>query len=209
MNLSTYTIRHYPTHLIDVWSMRNGTKIIARPVLPQDGPMLSDMIERASQASRIHRFHSPINGLTLARQRDMTEVDYQTHLALVLTVATSEGNRIIGEGRYVVDDTPDRHCATFALSIVDDWQQRGLGTRTMTLLMDAARGAGVRWLHGDVMQDNLAMLKLMRRVGFSCTPNRNRERLIDAEALLDNAGGRAIQPTLKRRFRSLRHFARA
>lgn len=185
MNFPTYTIRHYPTQLIDVWTTLDGSKVVARPVLPQDGPMLSEMFERASWATRFNRFHSPVNGLSLSRQRDMTEVDYEEHFALVLTVATSRGNLIIGEGRYVVDNAVDRSCATFALSIVDDWQRRGLGMRTMRLLIQSARSAGVRWLHGDVLQDNKAMLKLMGRMDFSCTPNRHREQLVDVEMLLD------------------------
>jgi RimJ/RimL family protein N-acetyltransferase len=184
MNSCTFTILRYPAELIDVWTIGGGARVTVRPVLPQDSAMLNDMIERASRETRRNRFHVPINGLSPARLRQMTEIDYDTHLAFVLTVASQGGHCIVGEARYVIDDDSDRSSATFGLSIVDEWQRRGLGTRTMNLLISAARNAGIRWLHGDVLCGNVPMLKLMRRCAFSCTQSRHDERVINAEVLL-------------------------
>jgi acetyltransferase len=171
MNSCTFTILRYPAELIDVWTIGGGARVTVRPVLPQDSAMLNDMIERASRETRRNRFHVPINGLS-------------PHLAFVLTVASQGGHCIVGEARYVIDDDSDRSSATFGLSIVDEWQRRGLGTRTMNLLISAARNAGIRWLHGDVLCGNVPMLKLMRRCAFSCTQSRHDERVINAEVLL-------------------------
>jgi RimJ/RimL family protein N-acetyltransferase len=185
VNSCTYTIFRYPAELIDVWTIGGGTRVTVRPVLPQDSAMLGDMMERASCETRRNRFHAPVNGLSPARLRQMTEIDYDTHLAFVLTVASQGGHCIVGEARYVIDDGNDRSSAVFALSIVDEWQNRGLGTRTMHLLSIAAREAGIRWLHGDVLCSNVPMLKLMRRCCFCCTQSRHDEWVINAEVLLD------------------------
>ena len=57
--------------------------------------------------------------------------------------------------------------ATHALTVVDDWQARGLGSRMMNLLMDAARERGLKVMEGDVLASNRKMLRLCERLGFS------------------------------------------
>ena len=49
-SLSTFTPQHESTQRIDIWTMCEGTKVVARPVLPHDEPMLRDVMERASIA---------------------------------------------------------------------------------------------------------------------------------------------------------------
>ena len=47
-----YLISHYPTHLVDVRSLRDGRRLTLRPVLPQDNRLLADLVNRLSAQSR-------------------------------------------------------------------------------------------------------------------------------------------------------------
>ena len=180
-----YRIGHYPATLIDVWTLRNGSRVTVRPVLPQDHGLLGDMIGRLSQATRSNRFHGAVSGLSYESLRQMTQVDYLRHLAFVITTTDCNRERVVADARYVVDDEGDS--AEFAIVVDDEWQRRGLAERAIRVLGTAARQQGLGWLHGSVLSANAPMLSLMQRCAFRCTPHRKDDRLVQVEARVDRA----------------------
>ena len=44
---------------------------------------------------------------------------------------------------------------------------KGLGSKLMTALMDAARQRGLKVIQGEVLSQNAHMLSLMKKLGFS------------------------------------------
>lgn len=180
-----YQISHYPTTLIDAWTLRNGARVTLRPVLPQDHGLLGDMIQRLSQATRYNRFHGAVSGLSTAMLHHMTQVDYRRHLAFVITTTDGEGEKVVADARYAVDDEGDS--AEFALVVDDEWQRCGLAERAVRALGAAARRGGLRWLHGSVLSANVPMLALMQRCQYRCTPHRKDDRLVHVETRVDHA----------------------
>jgi GNAT superfamily N-acetyltransferase len=154
----------YPTTLIDIWRNKRGEQFVLRPVLPQDRPLLGDFFTSLSPRSRRLRFHGGVKSLSQAALRYMTEVDHDSHLALVVTVVAEGVETIVADARYVVDET--RRGGEFAIAVSDVWQRRGIAERAMAGLRKAARQQGLDWLWGEVMEDNTAMLGLMKRTGF-------------------------------------------
>jgi GNAT superfamily N-acetyltransferase len=73
------------------------------------------------------------------------------------------GGRGVGIARYV-RDADDPQAAAIAVTIVDDWQGRGLGTELVAQLSDRARSAGIRRFTALVAADNPAMTGLLRNV---------------------------------------------
>ena len=63
-------------------------------------------------------------------------------------------------GHVVVDPAG---CAARAVSVVDAWHGRGVGTSLVRALRDRARTAGIRELVPDVMAENAPMLHVLRR----------------------------------------------
>jgi diamine N-acetyltransferase len=49
----------------------------------------------------------------------------------------------------------------------ENYRGRGWGRRTMEFLEEAARAAGIRTLHLEVVQENSAALQLYRKLGFA------------------------------------------
>jgi diamine N-acetyltransferase len=49
----------------------------------------------------------------------------------------------------------------------EEYRGRGWGRRTMAFLEEAARAAGIRTLHLEVVQENAAALQLYRKLGFA------------------------------------------
>ncbi len=94
-----------------------------------------------------------------------TQLDYDREMAFIAIVTPAEGEREIGVSRYVM--YPDGKGAEFALVVADEWQGRGIGTRLMQALFDAARGRGLTTLEGEVLKNNRAMLRLVTTLGFN------------------------------------------
>lgn len=95
--------------------------------------------------------------------RRFTDVDPARERALIATIAVDGHERQVGVARYVKE--PDE--AEFAIVIADEWQGRGLGTRLLAALLEAARSDGVRRLVGATLTDNAGMLALASKLGFS------------------------------------------
>ena len=69
----------------------------------------------------------------------------------------------MGVARYV-RDAEDPQAAEIAVTIIDDWQGRGLGTELLAQLSDRARQEGIRRFTALVAADNKAMAGLLRNV---------------------------------------------
>src|SRR5262245_48001996 len=139
----TYTIHHYPAHLIDVVTTDDGRRITLRPVLPQDAVLLQDYVQSLSSEARYMRFMRGLRELSPGMLTELTSVDYQMHVALIATVAIDGVETIIAEAHYVADEQDALACE-FALSVADDWQRRGLGVMLVERLARDAAAAGFR-----------------------------------------------------------------
>jgi RimJ/RimL family protein N-acetyltransferase len=141
--------------------LRDGSKVVIRPVSSLDAALLTDGFARLSAQSGQLRFLTPKRQLSAAEVRYFTNVDHHDHEALGAL------NRLDGLGvgiaRYV-RDRDDPQTAEIAISIVDDWQHRGLGTELLTQLSDRARQEGIRRLTTLVSADNVAMTGLLRNM---------------------------------------------
>jgi acetyltransferase len=77
----------------------------------------------------------------------------------------AEHERVVGVSRYVTN--PDGTSCEFSLVVADDFKGRGLGSRLMLAIMDAARAKGLTEIMGLILADNTAMLRLMASLGFA------------------------------------------
>lgn len=139
-----------------------------RAVGPGDAGLLGDFIRGLSPQAKRLRFHGAVRELPPATLQRWATPDARREIAAIATVDEAFGERCVGEARSVaVDDAPQTH--EFGLSVADDRRRRGLGSALLERLLCLARRAGVRWLRGDVLRENLPMLTLARRLGFAVT----------------------------------------
>jgi RimJ/RimL family protein N-acetyltransferase len=141
--------------------LRDGSAVLIRPVQSADVPLLADGFTRLSAQSRHMRFLSAKKELSPKELRYFTEVDHHDHEALgALSHADGRG---VGIARYV-RNADDPQAAEIAVTIVDDWQGRGLGTELLAQLSDRARAEGIRRFTALVVADNAAMAGLLRNM---------------------------------------------
>jgi GNAT superfamily N-acetyltransferase len=143
--------------------LNDGTRILFRPITPDDKELLRVGVERLSPESRYRRFFSPISHLTDDQLAYLTEIDYVDHFAWIgiLPDASGEG---VAVGRWVRDpDLPDS--AEAAVTVADDFQGQGIGSALLVLLARTAIERGIKRFTLEVLGENDPMLALMEHVG--------------------------------------------
>jgi GNAT superfamily N-acetyltransferase len=136
----------------------DGTVVVIRPVESGDAPLLAEGFAHLSPESRKLRFLTGKASLTPAEVRYFTEVDHHDHEAL--GAMSSVDGRGLGIARYF-RDPEDMEGAEVAVTVIDDWQRRGLGTELLTRLADRARQEGIRHFTALVSADNAAVVGLL------------------------------------------------
>ena len=142
--------------------LRDGSAVLIRQVRSTDAAPLADGFGRLSAASRQMRFLGVKKELSAAELRYFTDVDHHDHEALA--AVDRAGGQGVGIARYV-RDAGDPQAAEIAVTIVDDWQGRGLGTELLAALSDRARQEGIRRLTALADAGNVAVAALLRNAG--------------------------------------------
>jgi RimJ/RimL family protein N-acetyltransferase len=143
--------------------LADGARLAVRPISADDRDSFSAWFGRLTAESRRRRFHGPKPRLSARELTYLTDVDHVTHTALV---AVDGAGRMVGEARYAIEDR-DRRIADFAITVADEWQGRGVGSRLAARVVNAARGNGITRLTALALADNLAAHRLLRRLGFT------------------------------------------
>ena len=138
--------------------LRDGSQVLIRPVAQGDAALLAEGFSRLSVESRWLRFLTGKPELSQAELRYFTEIDHHDHEAIA-ALDYLDG-RALGIARYIrhVDDP---EAAELAVTVIDDWQGRGLGTELLTDLTARARHEGIRRFTALIAADNAAALGLL------------------------------------------------
>ena len=142
--------------------LRNGSRILIRPIRPSDKDELAAGLQRLSDRSVQLRFLSPKPSFTKAELRYLTEVDGRDHVAFVAVRPETPGT-IVAVARYVaLGDAAGT--AEAAIVVADPLQGLGLGSFLADELARAAVRNGVRRFSATMLSENRAAHRLMTRL---------------------------------------------
>ena len=153
-------IHPYPWQWMRETSLKGDRSVLLRPIRPEDGQGLGDLVRNMSAESRYFRFMHAINELSPQMVAQFTKLDYDRQMAFVAV----DDQTIVGVSRYAMDG--ERREGEFAVSVADDWQGVGLASALMRLLIEHATAQGLAFLRGDVLRSNKPMQHLMAKLGF-------------------------------------------
>ena len=144
-------------------TLRDGTPVLIRPIRPDDKGLLREGFARLSEESRLRRFLAPVTQLTDGMLAYLTEIDYVDHFAWLAGLA-EDPTFGLGVARYVrLKDEPT--IAEAAITVIDEYQGRGLGTILLGLLGARAREVGITAFRAFVLEDNAPMRALLDELG--------------------------------------------
>jgi GNAT superfamily N-acetyltransferase len=129
-----------------------------------DADRLVEGFERLSEDSRHNRFMSPKPRLTQADIDHLTGIDYVDHFAWCALAADEPGEPGLGVARWFrLAGRPE--AAEAAVTVIDDYQGRGIGTLLLAATAESARTGGIRRIVGDFLPGNEAVAGLLAEVG--------------------------------------------
>ncbi len=143
----------------------DGTEIHFRPIRAADERLLREFFYSHSEETIYHRYRKPVRSLTHEQLQRLCNIDYDTEVALCGFVKDGGGERMVAVGRYLVDRAS--RFAEFYLTVHDDLQGKGVGSSLLAMLVETARGAGVKGFTATLLKDNLPMVRLLHRSGYA------------------------------------------
>ena len=175
--------------------LRDGSVVMIRKVECGDAPLLADGFARLSDASRRLRFLTGKPSLSPAELRYFTEIDHHDHEALcALNPADGRG---LGVARYI-RHAEDLEGAEVAVTVIDDWQRRGLGTELLSRLADRGRQEGIRHFTALVAADNAAVVGLLQERPFGVNVTEREPGTVEYEITLPPRGlGDGLQALMR------------
>jgi acetyltransferase len=167
--LPKLTIRPYPTQYATPWTLKDGTRVIIRPIRPEDEPLAVQFHRSLSEESVYFRyFHLMKLSQRIAHERLMRLcfIDYDREMALVVDHKNPATGRheLLGVGR--LSKLHGENAAEFSLMVSDAFQRQGLGTELLQRLVQVGRDESLQRITAQILPENIAMQRVCEKVGF-------------------------------------------
>lgn len=140
----------------------DGTRILLRPLRPDDAALYPDFVAHVSLEDSRLRFFSAVKELSEERIHELTHLDYERAMAFI---AFDEANcQMLGVVRLHLD--ADRRGGEFAVIVRSAFKGHGLGWMLMQRMIEYARMIELKQMHGQVLSENTTMLHMCAALGF-------------------------------------------
>jgi acetyltransferase len=166
-------IRPYPEHFIRRRELRDGTRVLLRPIRPEDEPLWHELIASSSPQSIRFRFRSLFKDSDHKMAVRHCMIDYERELALVVETGTEDKRQLIGVGQLITD--LNHETAEYAVIVPDPWQGKGIGALLLDFCLEVAARWGISEVIAETDPENMRMLAMFRKRGFSSVMRREEE----------------------------------
>jgi len=158
-------ISPYPTRYVQPWICTDGRPVLLRPIRPEDELLEKELIESLSEESMRYRFFYIIKDLTHDMLTRFCNIDYDREMAITAEYSSDGKKRNVGVGRLIIKSSGET--GEFAILVADDFQNNGLGLKLSDMLVDIAVQKGLESIYGVVLNNNMKMISLAKRLGFT------------------------------------------
>jgi GNAT superfamily N-acetyltransferase len=152
-------------------TLRDHSHVVIRPIRAQDAAEERTFIESLSPQSRRYRFLGEVHHPSSELIERLTRLDYVHDLAFAAVVPDGARDKFVGISRY--STSSDGTACECAVTVLDDWQNKGLGAILMKHLIEVARSRGIKRMWSIDSAENLAMADLARYLGFQRSQDRD------------------------------------
>ena len=150
-----------PKELTTTMLLDDGTKVKFRPIHPTDMTKMRDLLYKLSEGTVYYRFGWNIKKFTQKQIQNFVYVDHRKEVAIVGTVPGAVEEEIIALSGYYLDEKTNR--AEVALVVLDEWQNRGIGTFMLKYLTQIAQKNGIRGFTAEIHVTNRKMQTVMHK----------------------------------------------
>jgi acetyltransferase len=160
---ANFAVRPYPSQWQRHLEVKDGWRVFARPIRPEDEPQIHEFLHRVSSQDLRLRFFAPMKEFSHEFIARLTQLDYARAMAFVAFDEAT--NELVGVVRIHSDSIYQN--GEYAILLRSDLKGRGLGWTLMQLIIEYARSEGLKRISGQVLQENSAMLNMCRELGFA------------------------------------------
>ena len=157
--------RHNLSHYHKLDTSFHGCKILIRAIRPSDKLALKNGFKRLSPRSVYCRFLGYRKELTEAELKDLTEVDFIHHVALVAEFHPS--HQPVGVGRFVVLPDTGLVTAEAAITIDEEFHGLGIGTLLLNHLVQIGKFLNIQQVVAEVLSSNRKILNIIDRMNLN------------------------------------------
>jgi RimJ/RimL family protein N-acetyltransferase len=144
-----------------VVTLRDGARVLLRPLMPEDRQALIDFFGPISKEEKRHFRTNITNPEVVGSWVD--NLDYDK----VLPIVAVSGDRIVGDATLHFRQGPARHVAEVRIFLAKDFRQRGLGGRMLQALIDLAKRRSLYMLEVEIVSDQTHIIKAFQKAGFT------------------------------------------
>ena len=149
-------------------TLKDGTLITIRAIRPNDKELIKESFKNLEPETIYNLQVVNYSQQLMAISKNIDEFDFETRVALVVTVEKKNREIIIGGAQYYVSqNTPDAPTqAEVAFTVEEDYQGQGMGSRLLKQLIRIAREKGVDQFLAKMLPQNKAMLAVFAHSGL-------------------------------------------
>ena len=143
-------------------TLRDGEKVLFRPLTPEDAKLYPDFLAEVSGDDLRLRFFAPMREIS----HDLLDqlIHYDPARAMAFIAIEEDNGRMLGVVR--LHDDPNGKAAEFAILVRSRLKGHGLGWLMMKHMIAYAKQKGLRIVHGQVLAENSTMLQMCEELGF-------------------------------------------
>jgi RimJ/RimL family protein N-acetyltransferase len=142
--------------------LQDGSTVLIRPLRPDDAELYPDFLADVTAEDLRLRFFAPVKELSPQLIRKLTDVDFDRVIAFAAFDEAS--GKLLGVVRLHRDHAGDG--GEYAVLVRSNLKGHGLGWALMQRMIEYARAAGMRRIHGEVLSENTFMLQMCAELGF-------------------------------------------
>ena len=162
-----FAISPYPKQLEENVTLKNGIRILLRPIIAEDEVRHHVFDNGLSKEDRYKRYFSQRGSMTHEEMAMLTQIDYEREMAFIAVRIDqqNEEQEILAIIRASID--PDNIEAEFGMIVSAELQGLGLGSILLKKLISYQKNKGTQYLAGMTMLSNTGMAMLAKKLGFS------------------------------------------
>jgi len=161
---SHLALRPYPEEYIKEIPMKDGKKVILRPIKPEDEFLWRGLLASCSRETIYSRFRYFFHWDSHEAASRYCFIDYDREVAVVVESDDGSEKKFLGVGRLVAD--PDHETVEYAVLVSDKWQDKGLGSILTDYCFDIAKHWGLKRIVAQTTADNKRMISVFEKRGF-------------------------------------------
>jgi RimJ/RimL family protein N-acetyltransferase len=157
----------YPAEEERRLTLGNGREVLLRPSRTADASLVQALFFRMRAEDVYTRFFRKLRSLTLEMAEHLCSVGYDHEMAFVASVGQDEDETVVATASYYVDASTG--LADVGYMVDSEWKGVGLGSALQARAIEYARARGVAGFTADVLRENAAMLKVLKRADADVT----------------------------------------